>query len=97
LAFGDNRTIYETQKDENGKEFDDSQITSAHEFGHLMGLEHINGKGNDPDNYGKTKEQKMNIMGGGLWVTKANGALFLSILKRFGKDYFLDQRLNVWT
>jgi hypothetical protein len=41
------------------------QSTVLHEFGHTLGLDHVNGAGNDDANYGITLEQREDVMGMG--------------------------------
>ncbi|GAB3796429.1 hypothetical protein GCM10028819_14020 [Spirosoma humi] len=39
------------------------QIPIVHEFGHILGFDHINGDGNDESAYGVTIDQQNNVMG----------------------------------
>ena len=41
------------------------QSTILHEFGHTLGLQHVNGAGNNDSNYGVTLEQREDVMGMG--------------------------------
>ncbi len=45
------------------------QTTVLHEFGHTLGLDHVNGVGNADRNYGVTVEQREDIMGCGGHLT----------------------------
>jgi hypothetical protein len=49
------------------------QIPAMHEMGHYLGLDHVNGRGNDPINYGANKTQQSSLMGYGvdLWPDHA--------------------------
>lgn len=41
------------------------QSTILHEFGHALGLQHVNGAGNSDANYGVTLDQRQDLMGMG--------------------------------
>jgi hypothetical protein len=41
------------------------QCTILHEFGHTLGLDHVNGPGNSGANYGTTLQQREDLMGMG--------------------------------
>ncbi|MEO6281824.1 MAG: hypothetical protein ABIN80_19540 [Dyadobacter sp.] len=45
------------------------QTTINHEFGHTLGLDHVNGVGNGDSHYGVTLEQRENQMGMGGFLT----------------------------
>ncbi len=45
------------------------QCTVLHEFGHTLGLHHVNGEGNSDANYGVTLDQREDLMGMGDHVT----------------------------
>ena len=45
------------------------QCTVLHEFGHTLGLDHINGPGNDDWNYGVSLDQREDLMGMGDHLT----------------------------
>ena len=64
------------------------QTTSAHEFGHLMGLH---------DMYGSvvTPEQAMDIMGVGNYVSRSDYEPFVKIMSRYGQDS-LPPTCNKW-
>ena len=73
-----------------------TQITSAHEFGHAIGLDHVRCPGDD-NCYGVTPEENQDVMGRGdkLQVYKRNGQVkhddfkpFKLIAERWGKDIF---------
>jgi hypothetical protein len=49
------------------------QTTINHEFGHTLGLNHVNGVGNSDRHYGVTLEQRENQMGMGGRLTAAHG------------------------
>lgn len=71
------------------------QITTVHEFGHMMGLDHIAGKGNEPRDYGMTPDLARDIMGSGSIVSQRDYEPFLRIMKRYGEDN-LPQGENKW-
>ena len=71
------------------------QTTTAHEFGHLMGLDHIRCKGNEDRCYGVTPEEAMDVMGIGSFVSQRDYAPFQSIMEHFGKDT-LPAACNKW-
>jgi hypothetical protein len=58
----------------------------AHEFGHLIGLSHVACEGNAERCYGVTAEQKLDIMGYGMEVSKRDYAPFRKIMQRYGAD-----------
>lgn len=62
------------------------QVPAAHEFGHLMGLDHILCKTNDTQCYGVTRKEASDIMGRGSFVSQRDYAPFVTIMERFGKD-----------
>ena len=45
------------------------QCTVLHEFGHTLGLDHVNGSGNSDSNYGVTLNQREDLMGMGDHLT----------------------------
>lgn len=63
-----------------------AQIPAAHEFGHLIGLQHIACEGNAERCYGVTAEQKLDIMGYGSEVSQRDYAPFRKIMRRYGQD-----------
>jgi len=58
------------------------QRTAAHEFGHMLGLPHINCDANTMICYGATAAQRANIMGLGGSVTRGNYLPFLVAMRR---------------
>jgi hypothetical protein len=71
------------------------QTPVAHEFGHLMGVDHVVCPGNADRCYGITAEQKMDIMGYGSVVSQRDYAPFVRILQRYGQDH-LPAGCNTW-
>ncbi len=81
--------------------------TCAHEFGHLLGLKHVNegaryrklpdGQWTDVDKYGVTPDQASDIMGMGNVVSAADMAPFIRIAERYGRDHAPGQAFNRWT
>lgn len=71
------------------------QTTTAHEFGHLMGLGHVVCPGSADRCYGITGEQKMDIMGYGSVVSQRDYAPFVRIMERYGQDH-LPKECNTW-
>lgn len=63
-----------------------AQIPAAHEFGHLIGLQHIACDSNADRCYGVTAEQKLDIMGYGSEVSQRDYAPFRKIMQRYGAD-----------
>jgi hypothetical protein len=79
--------------------------TSAHEFGHAIGLDHSRCKGDEDICYGVTAEERRDVMGAGdkLQVIKRGGKVlhddfepFERIAKRWGQD-LLPAKCNTWT
>jgi hypothetical protein len=58
------------------------QTTVLHEFGHTLGLDHVNGPGDADWNYGVTLEQREDIMGWGDHVTAREARPWISQLRR---------------
>ena len=58
-----------------------SQLTAAHEFGHMLGLPHIHCNTNDANCYGTTDAERSNIMGLGNNVSRGNYAPFLAAMR----------------
>src|SRR5262249_22458030 len=50
------RDLFPGPQSKKTKGYTFEQTTTVHEFGHLMGLDHIAGKGNDTRNYGMTPD-----------------------------------------
>jgi len=89
------RTLFLDAKGKATKDYTFYQITTVHEFGHMMGLDHIAGKGNDTRDYGMTPELARDIMGSGSIVSERDYEPFLRIMKRYGEDY-LPSGENKW-
>lgn len=85
LQESDNQ-IQESRWTFRGKEKQYFQVPSAHEFGHLMGVDHIHCKGNDANCYGVTPEESLDIMGRGSVVSSRDYEPFLRIARRYGQD-----------
>jgi len=70
-----------------GKGKHSQQVASVHEFGHMMGLHHINedavAKNPDANPYGDTLDQQMNIMGMGDMIAPENYLPFTTAMNAF--------------
>lgn len=71
------------------------QTPVAHEFGHLVGLQHVVCSNNAERCYGITAEQKLDIMGYGSVVSPRDYAPFVRIMERYGRDH-LPKECNSW-
>ncbi len=72
-----------SRADASGTSYPMRQYTSAHEFGHMMGLSHIHCDGGMAGNcYGTNRAERANIMGLGNRVTRGNYAPFLVAMRR---------------
>ena len=58
------------------------QITVVHEFGHVLGFEHVNGTSNDERAYGITLDQRDNLMGMGSRFADKQSRPWETTLKR---------------
>lgn len=58
------------------------QITVLHEFGHVLGFDHVNGGGNDDGAYGITLDQRENLMGMGHHFASAQARPWRTTLRR---------------
>lgn len=85
-----------------------THTTSAHEFGHMVGLHHVRCPGGDDNCYGVTAEQMQDVMGRGdkLQVLKTRGKVvhddfepFERIAQRWGRDAATGAaaRCNTWS
>lgn len=69
------------QVDDAGNNRPMTQYTTAHEFGHMIGLPHIHCNTNDASCYGTTNAERSNIMGLGNTVSRTNYAPFLAAMR----------------
>jgi ferredoxin len=88
------------------------QASAAHEFGHMIGIDHVHCPENGLECYGTTPEERGDVMGGGEKVQKLNVpgpdgkpvphddfSPFVKIGERYGKDVFpgaLAGKCNKW-
>ena len=69
------------------REFEFQHVVAAHEFGHLIGIEHIDKAGHVGDaEYGDTWEEASDIMGWGMTVTAHDMKPWIQAAKAYGKE-----------
>jgi hypothetical protein len=71
------------------------QVTALHEFGHLIGLQHILCASDADRCYGVTAAQKSDIMGYSSIISRREYQPFVDILSRYGRDT-LPPTCNTW-
>jgi hypothetical protein len=69
------------------QEFDFRHVVAAHEFGHILGIEHIDKAGHEGDaEYGDTWEEASDIMGWGMTVTAHDMKPWIEAGKAYGRE-----------
>jgi hypothetical protein len=69
------------------QQFEFQHVVAAHEFGHLIGIEHIDKPGHTGDaEYGDTWEEASDIMGWGMTVTAHDMKPWIEAGKAYGKE-----------
>ena len=69
------------------QQFDFQHIVAAHEFGHILGIEHIDKPGHTGDaEYGDTWEEANDIMGWGMTVTAHDMTPWIKAGKAYGRE-----------
>ena len=69
------------------QQFDFQHVVSAHEFGHILGIEHIDKAGHTGDaEYGDTWEEASDIMGWGMTLTAHDMTPWIKAGKAYGKE-----------
>jgi hypothetical protein len=69
------------------QEFEFQHVVAAHEFGHLIGIEHIDKPGHTGDaEYGDTWEEASDIMGWGMTVTAHDMKPWIEAATVYGKE-----------
>lgn len=69
------------------QQFDFQHVVAAHEFGHMIGIEHIDKAGHTGDaEYGDTWEEANDIMGWGMTVTAHDMQPWIAAAKAYGKE-----------
>jgi hypothetical protein len=63
-----------------GQRSDIPQTPVEHEFGHMLGIHHINCSRNEDECYGVTREQKADIMGEGSFVSPHDYEVFAEVM-----------------
>jgi hypothetical protein len=69
------------------QQFEFQHVVAAHEFGHLIGIQHIDKPGHTGDaEYGDTWEEASDIMGWGMTVTAHDMKPWIEAAKAYGKE-----------
>ena len=69
------------------QQFEFQHVVAAHEFGHMIGIEHIDKPGHAGDaEYGDTWEEASDIMGWGMTVTAHDMKPWIDVAKTYGKE-----------
>ena len=69
------------------QQFDFQHVVAAHEFGHMIGIEHIDKAGHEGDaEYGDTWEEANDIMGWGMTVTAHDMKPWIAAGKAYGRE-----------
>jgi hypothetical protein len=72
---------YESDVRRSGRDLRKSHATAAHEFGHMLGLEHVHCPDNVDECYGTNREEKADVMGRGEIVTERDYAPFVNAIR----------------
>ena len=100
LQADDTKTSVSSWKDpKTGVEIPFAHVVAAHEFGHMIGVHHINvdKATKHEEEYGVDYVQASDIMGHGTGVSKADYAPWLKIAKAYGAEAGAGGACNSWT
>jgi hypothetical protein len=69
------------------QQFEFQHVVAAHEFGHVIGIQHIDKPGHTGDaEYGDTWEEASDIMGWGMTVTAHDMTPWIEAAKAYGTE-----------
>jgi hypothetical protein len=90
VSWGAHTAALDSQ--DNDERPDMPQTPNEHEFGHMLGLEHIHCDTNDDDCYGTSRAERADVMGEGRYVSPRDYEVFAEVMPAFtGCDWRVEQ------